>query len=163
MSNFYEPSLLHELSRRVKHLVDGSMGGGAVVVLYISGSGVTPSRLIAKPKLPLFDIGPSQHLTMGIRMIPPPGAKGHDRIEAHDNCQCQEPCLPEYAPKGWGHGNSGEYLPSMHESWGLISTPQKLGIMVYACHPSTLETEGGLEAQDHPCARQAWATYDSVS
>lgn len=96
-------------------------------MLYISGSGVTPSRLIAKPKLPLFDIGPSRHLTTGIRMIPPPGAKGHDRIEAHDNCQCQEPCLPEYAPKGWGHGNSGEYLPSMHESWGLISTPTETG------------------------------------
>lgn len=126
-------------------------GRGCCCVVH-SGSGVTPSRLIAKPKLPLFDIGPSQHLTTGIRMIPPPGAKGHDRIEAHDNCQCQEPCLPEYAPKGWGHGNSGEYLPSVHESWGLISTPQKLGIMVYACHPSTLETEGGLEAQGHPCA-----------
>lgn len=61
-------------------------GGGAVVGLSLSSSGVNPTRLIAKLKSVLFDIGPSQNLTMGIRIILPPGAKGQDGTEALDNC-----------------------------------------------------------------------------
>lgn len=44
-----------------------------------------------------------------------------------------------------------ECLPNMHAKWVPSPVPQKLGIVVHACHPKHLEVEAGeSEVQGHP-------------
>lgn len=52
-----------------------------------------------------------------------------------------------------------ECLPNMHAKWVPSPVPQKLGIVVHACHPKHLEVEAGeSEVQDHfPHMTSLWA------